>query len=106
MNERKPRTTAQKARRKALDQERRADQIRGAQAQPAAEKPPIPPLRVQRMGKNFRIVYEETRNLARYNSGEAVDEGGFSDEMAARVHMATVLGEQGPTADPEEEAVG
>jgi hypothetical protein len=58
------------------------------------------------MGKNFRIVYAETRNLARFNSGEAVDDGGFVVEMDARVHMAKVLGEQGPTADPEAEGVG
>ncbi len=106
MNERKPRTEEQKQRRKELDQSRRADKIAQADAQPEAEKPPVPPLRVQRMGRNFRIVYEETRNLARYNSGEAVDDGGFVDEMDARVHLAKVLGEQGPTADPEAETVG
>ena len=105
MTERKPRNAAQKTRRKELDQKRRAENIRGAQAQPEPDKPPVPPLRVQRMGKNFRIVYEETRNLARYNSGEAVDDGGFPDEMAARIHLAKALGEQGPTADPEAEKV-
>ena len=106
MADRKPRTDAQKQRRKDLDQSRRASNIRTAQVIPEPEKPPVPPLRVQRMGKNFRIVYEETRNLARYNSGEAVDEGGFPEEMTARIHMAKVLGEQGPTTDPEEETVG
>lgn len=106
MNDRKPRTDEQKARRKELDQQRRADKIAQANAPAEAEKPPVPPLRVQRMGRNFRIVYEETRNLARFNSGEAVDEGGFVEEMAARVHLAKVLGEQGPTADPEAETVG
>ena len=106
MNERKPRTDEQKARRKELDQSRRADKIRQATAPPEEEKPPVPPLRVQRMGRNFRIVYEETRNLARYNSGEAVDDGGFIEELAARVHLAKILGEQGPTADPEAENLG
>jgi hypothetical protein len=106
MAERKPRTAEQKARRKELDQARRAEKIAQAKAPPEEEKPPVPPLRVQRMGRNFRIVYEETRNLARYNSGEAVDDGGFTEEIDARVHLAKILGEQGPTADPEAETVG
>lgn len=106
MTDRKPRSEDQKTRRKQRDQELRAEKIAQAGAQPEPEKPPVPPLRVQRMGRLFRIVYEETRNLARFNSGEAVDDGGFTEEMAARVHLAKVLGEQGPTADPEAETVG
>ena len=35
----------------------------------------MPKLRVQRVGKKFRIVYEETRNVAKFYSGEVVDEG-------------------------------
>ena len=32
--------------------------------------PPMPAMRVQRMGKKWRIVYSDTRNLARLASGE------------------------------------
>ncbi len=80
-----------------------------AEVAPAHTPPPVlqdppPKLRVQRMGKNFRIVYEETRNLARYNGGQAVDGGGFTDELECRIHLAKVTG--GPAADSEEEVVG
>ena len=47
------------------------------QSQVAAQ---IPPLMVSRMGKKFRIVYSETRNLARYKNGQPLDGGGFGDE--------------------------
>jgi hypothetical protein len=64
----------------------------------------IPPLLVQRMGKVWRIVYAETRNLARFNSGDAVDEGGFKDQTDAMIHLAKVTDGKGRT-DPEEENV-
>ncbi len=64
----------------------------------------VPPLLVQRMGKLWRIVYAETRNLARFNSGSAVDEGGFKDQMEAQIHLAKVTGGK-ERADPEEENV-
>jgi hypothetical protein len=64
----------------------------------------VPPLLVQRMGKMWRIVYAETRNLARFNSGEAVDEGGFDDKTEAMIHLAKVTGDK-ERADPEEENV-
>lgn len=65
----------------------------------------VPPLRVQRMGKKFRIVYSETRNLAKFNSGEPVDNGGFDEEIPALQHLAKVTA--GATrADPEEENIG
>lgn len=65
----------------------------------------IPPLLVQRMGKLYRIVYAETRNLARLNNGEAVDEGGFEDQSDAMQHMATVTSGKA-TEDPEAEGIG
>ena len=40
----------------------------------------IPRLRVQRMGKKWRIVYDQNRNLAKFNNGNPVDAGGFADE--------------------------
>jgi len=40
----------------------------------------IPKLRVQRMGKKHRIVYEQSRCLAKFNSGEPVDGGGYLDQ--------------------------
>ncbi len=52
--------------------------------------PEIPPLLVQRMGKKFRIVYKETRNLAKFNSGKPVDEGGFKSQADAMIHMSKV----------------
>jgi len=64
----------------------------------------VPPLLVQRMGKLWRIVYAETRNLARFNSGDAVDEGGFTDETEAMIHLAKVTGGK-DRADPEEENI-
>lgn len=105
MAERKPRTEAQKARRKERDRERAAE-VRQARAEPETERPPIPALKVQRMGKLFRIAYAETRNLAKYNSGEPVDEGGFDTEVDAQIKLSQVLGEQGPTVDSEAEGVG
>lgn len=81
------------------------DTIAQPDATPPAPKPPIPMLIVQRMGKKFRIVYKANRNLAKFNSGAPVDDGGFDDVMDARIHLAKVSGGQGPTADPEEERV-
>ena len=102
----KPRTDAQKERRRERDQERR-DELAGARGAPPVEvRPPIPALKVQRMGKLFRIAYSETRNLAKYNSGEPVDDGGFDNEIDAQIGLSKVLGEQGPTQDAEAEAVG
>lgn len=43
--------------------------------------PPLPGMRVQRMGKRWRIVYDDTRNLARFNNGRPVDAGGFLDKF-------------------------
>ncbi len=65
----------------------------------------IPPLKVQRMGKKFRIVYEETRNLAKFNSGEPVDDGVFKTQEDAMIHMSKVTAGFTIT-DPEEEGVG
>ena len=77
-----------------------------AEANKTARTPEaIPPLLVQRMGKNFRIVYKETRNLARFNSGDPVDEGGFETQEDAMIHMSRVTSGL-PTQDPEEENVG
>ena len=105
MVDRKPRTDDQKNRRKERDRER-ADEVRQARGAPEEERPPIPALKVQRMGKLFRIAYAETRNLAKYNSGEPVDEGGFDTEVDAQIALSKILGEQGPTLDAEEEGVG
>jgi hypothetical protein len=81
-----------------------SEDVAPAQAEPPVLQEPPPKLRVQRMGKMFRIVYEETRNLARYNSGEAVDAGGFADQLEGQIYLAKVMG--GPGADSEEEVVG
>ncbi len=105
MPDRKPRTDEQKNRRKERDRAR-ADEVRQARGGPEPERPPIPALKVQRMGKLFRIAYAETRNLAKYNSGEPVDEGGFDNEVDAQIGLSRVLGEQGPTTDAEVEGVG
>ncbi len=102
----KPRTDAQKERRKERDQERRGELVDARGAPPVTVRPPIPALKVQRMGKLFRIAYTETRNLAKYNSGEPVDDGGFDTEIDAQIGLSKVLGEQGPQADAEAEAVG
>ena len=105
MADRKPRTDEQKARRKERDHERRGEL---AQARPerTPEPLPIPPLKVQRMGKMFRIAYAETRNLAKFNSGEPVDGGGYEDELTAQIELSKIIGEQGGrTADPEAESV-
>ncbi len=105
MAERKPRTDDQQTRRKERARER-AGEVREARGGPDAERPPIPALKVQRMGKLFRIAYAETRNLAKYNSGEPVDEGGFDTEVDAQIGLSKILGEQGPTIDAEAEVVG
>ena len=105
MVERKPRTEEQKQRRRERDTQRRA-QITQARPPPPEDRPPIPPLKVQRMGKLFRIAYAETRNLAKFNSGEPVDGGGYIDALTAQIELSKILGEQGPTADTEAESVG
>lgn len=45
-----------------------------------AEQTTIPKLRVQRMGKKWRIAYDDTRTLALYGNGDPLDGGGFDDE--------------------------
>ena len=65
----------------------------------------IPKLRVQRVGKKFRIVYEETRNVAKFNSGDPIDKGGFSDQIKAYKRLAKVAGDH-PQADHEAETIG
>jgi hypothetical protein len=105
MADRKPRTDEQKQRRKDRDRERRGELAQT----PPAPKPagvPIPALKVQRMGKMFRIAYAETRNLAKFNSGEPVDGGGYEDDVTAQIELQKIIGEQGPTLDSEEEGVG
>lgn len=92
---------------------------------------PVPALQVQRMGKKWRIVYSETRGLARFNSGKPLDVcegsetgGGFLDvrdgktlkvdgRITASKRMAEVLAAQptpaGPhdwAGDPESEGIG
>ncbi len=105
MAERQPRTEAQKTRRRERDAERRQEISQVRQPLPE-DRPPIPPLKVQRMGKLFRIAYAETRNLAKFNSGDPVDGGGYDDELTAQIELAKIIGEQGPTADSEAEGVG
>lgn len=65
----------------------------------------MPKLRVQRVGKKFRIVYEETRNVAKFYSGEVVDEGGFETDVEAYKRLANVAGDT-PQADHEAETIG
>ncbi len=65
----------------------------------------IPKLRVQRVGKKFRIVYESSRNVAKFNSGDPLDEGGFDDDVEAYKRLTKVVGDQ-PQTDPELEEVG
>lgn len=64
----------------------------------------VPPLKVRRMGKKFRICYAENYNLARYNSGDPVDAGGFDEELPAMIAMSKALGTEA-AADPEVERV-
>ncbi len=64
----------------------------------------VPPLKVRRMGKKFRICYVENFNLAKFNNGEPVDGGGFDDETDALIALSKAVGDQG-TSDPEEERV-
>ncbi len=106
MAERKPRTDAQKERRRQRDRDRAAEITQARGAAPEEKRPPIPALKVQRMGKLFRIAYAETRNLAKFNSGEPVDEGGFDNETDAQIALSRILGEQGPQTDAELEGVG
>ena len=101
----KTRTDAQKARRRERDRERR-DELAQARPEREPEKPPIPALKVQRMGKLFRIAYTETRNLAKFNSGDPVDGGGYDDEITAQIELSKILGEHGPQTDAEAEGVG
>lgn len=64
----------------------------------------VPPLKVRRMGKKWRICYAENLNLARLNSGSPVDAGGFDEEMDAMIAMSKALGDSAQ-ADPEAERV-
>jgi hypothetical protein len=105
MAERKPRTPEQKARRRERDRERNAE-VAESRPPPQDELAPIPRLKVQRMGKLFRIAYAETRNLAKFNSGEPVDEGGFAEELDAQIFLTKVIGEHGRQTDAEVEGVG
>lgn len=65
----------------------------------------MPKLRVQRVGKKFRIVYEETRNVAKFYSGDPVDQGGFDDQLEAYKRLSAVA-EDHPQADHEAEGIG
>lgn len=65
----------------------------------------MPKLRVQRVGKKFRIVYEETRNVAKFYSGAVVDDGGFDDQVEAYKRLTTVAGDH-PQTDHEAEGIG
>jgi len=65
----------------------------------------MPKLRVQRVGKKFRIVYEETRNIAKFYSGEHVDGGGFGDTVEAYKRISEVAADQ-PQGDHEAEGIG
>jgi len=76
----------------------------------------VPKLRVQRMGKRWRIVYHETRNLAKFVNGEPVDDGGFLDKWQdgvkiqdgqhlALIRMAEVTSGK-RVQDAESESVG
>lgn len=102
---RRPRTDEQKERRRVRDRER-AEEVSQARGPVETERAPIPALKVQRMGKLFRIAYKETRNLAKFNSGEPVDAGGFENQVDAEIGLVKILAEQGPTADAEVEGVG
>jgi len=77
----------------------------------------VPKLQVQRMGKKYRIVYAETRNLAVFNSGEPVDGGGFEDvwennqmiengQLEAMKKLSLVMGGQVGTDPDGEETIG
>ena len=101
----KTRTEAQKTRRRERDRERR-DELADDRPEPPKTKPPIPALKVQRMGKLFRIAYAATRNLAKFNSGEPVDGGGYDDQITAQIELSKIIGEHGPQADTEAEGVG
>ncbi len=81
----------------------------------AEQQQTIPKLRVQRMGPKWRIVYDETRNLAVYGGGLPVDGGGFEDiwedgvqvedgRISAMKRMSEVIDGQ-QTSDPEEENI-
>jgi len=70
------------------------------------QTPIVPKLRVQRMGKRFRIVYDGNRNLAKFNSGKPVDDGGFKDEIDARIKMSKVLDNFSNGIDSEAEGIG
>jgi hypothetical protein len=85
-----------------------------ARTNPAAAA--VPKLRVQRQGKKWRIVYEDTRGLARFNNGEPVDDGGFEDvwdgpdktidgQFECMKKLSAVLEGQ-TTDDPEAENIG
>jgi hypothetical protein len=73
-------------------------------------------MRVQRMGAKWRIVYDESRGLAKFNSGQPVDDGGFMDvwdgttkktdgQIQAMQKLSEVMAGQ-QASDPEEENIG
>ena len=64
----------------------------------------IPPLKVRRMGKKFRICYQENFNLAKFNSGQPVDGGGFDEELDAMIALQKIT-QGAQTSDPEEERI-
>lgn len=79
----------------------------------------IPQLRVQRQGKKWRIVLDATRTLAKFNSGQPLDDGGFLDEydeegrktvdgqFEAQRKMQMILADlKGDPVDAEAEAIG
>ena len=103
---RKPRTDEQKQRRRERDVERRNETVADIRPPLEVELAPIPALKVQRMGKLFRIAYSETRNLAKFNSGDPCDGGGYENEVDAQIGLSQLLAEQGPQLDAESEGVG
>ena len=82
----------------------------------AIQPPTVPKMRVQRMGKLWRIVYDETRTLARFGDGQPVDGGGYADEYVdgkqcqdGQIAAMRALSEaiaQNPVHDHEEENLG
>lgn len=87
-----------------------------AEKQKAPTQVQVPKLRVQRQGKKFRIVYDESRGLARFESGDPCDGGGFEDvwedgiktvdgQLLAMMKLTKVMDGQVGT-DPEEENIG
>jgi len=82
----------------------------------AIEPNKIPKMRVQRMGKLWRVVYDETRTLALFGDKRPVDGGGFQDlydqdgrqtqdgRILAMQKMSEAIAGQ-PMDDPEAENI-